>query len=100
MSEKIGVLALEGSGGRPLFGKGMEDHEYSEKSGAIIDSEVQKIMADGYKRAEKVIKDKRKALDAIAVRLIEVETIEREEFEKILIVNGITPKRKQEVKII
>ena len=37
MSEKVGVLALEGSGGRPLFGKGMEEHEYSEKSGAIVD---------------------------------------------------------------
>ena len=100
MSDKVGVLALEGSGGRPLFGKGMEEHEYSEKSGAIIDTEVQKIMADAYKRAEKVLKDKRKALDAITERLIETETIEREEFEKILIANGITPKKKQEEKII
>ncbi len=47
MSEKVGVLALEGMGGRPLFGKGMEEHEYSEKSGAIIDTEVQRIMAEG-----------------------------------------------------
>jgi len=100
MSEKVGVLALEGMGGRPLFGKGMEEHDYSEKSGAVIDTEVQRIMSEGYKRAEKVIKDKRKALDAIAERLIETETIEREEFEKILVVNGITPKKKQEEKVL
>ena len=62
-------------------------------------AEVQKIMAEAYKRAEKVLKDDRKALDAIATRLIETETIEREEFEKILIANGITPKRKQEEKL-
>ncbi len=100
MSEKVGVLALEGMGGRPLFGKGMEEHDYSEKSGAVIDTEVQRIMSEGYKRAEKVIKEKRKALDAIAERLIETETIEREEFEKILVVNGITPKKKQEEKVL
>jgi ATP-dependent Zn protease len=39
----------------------------------------------------------RTALDAIAKRLVEVETIEREEFEKILIVNGITPKTKDDI---
>ena len=96
MSEKVGVLALEGMGGRPLFGKGMEEHDYSEKSGAIIDTEVGRIMSEAYKRAEKVLKEKKKALDAIADKLVEVETIERDEFEKILIANGITPKRKQE----
>ena len=38
----------------------------------------------------------RKALDAIAKALVEVETIEREEFEKILVANGITPKKRIE----
>ena len=31
MSDDIGPIALEGSGGRALFGKGVEDKEYSEK---------------------------------------------------------------------
>ena len=100
MSEKIGVLALEGLGGRPLFGAGMEERDYSERSGAIIDSEVERIMSEAYKRAEKVLKEKKETLDAIAERLVETETIERDEFEKILIVHGITPKKKQEEKII
>jgi ATP-dependent Zn protease len=39
--------------------------------------------------------DHKGALDAIANRLIETETIEREEFEKLLIANGITPKKKE-----
>ena len=54
-------------------------------------------MSSNMKRAEKIIKEHRKALDAIAKRLIEVETIEREEFEDILTANGIIPKRKQDI---
>ena len=52
-------------------------------------------MNDNRKRAEKIVTDHRKALDAIASRLVEVETIEREDFEKLLIANGITPKKKE-----
>ena len=48
------------------------------------------------KSAEKVLTDHRKALDAIATKLIEVETLEQEEYEKIIIANGIAPKKKEE----
>ena len=37
------------------------------------------------------------SLNAIAAQLVEVETIERDEFEKILIANGITPKKKEDI---
>jgi hypothetical protein len=43
-----------------------------------------------------VLTEHRKALDSIAKVLVEKETIEREEFEKLLIVNGITPKAREE----
>ncbi|MBU6371021.1 MAG: ATP-dependent zinc metalloprotease FtsH [Patescibacteria group bacterium] len=98
MSEKFGPVALEGEGGRAMFGKGVEDKEYSDKVNADIDAEVEKIMNTNMKRAEAVITEHKKALDAIAKRLIETETIEREEFEKILVANGITPKKKEEEK--
>ena len=63
----------------------------------MIDAEVKAIIEGAHKQAEAVIKKHRKTLDAIAKRLIEVETIEREEFEKILIANGITPKKKEDI---
>ncbi len=97
MSELIGPIALESQGGKPLFGRGVEGSEYSERVSAEIDSEVSKIMKGALERAEEVITTHRKALDAIAVKLIEVETIERDEFEKILIANGITPKKKKDI---
>ena len=97
MSEKIGVLALESMGGRPMFGKGVEDKEYSEKISADIDFEVARIMDGAYKKAQEIVTVHRATLDAIARRLIEVETIEREEYESIIIAHGIQPKRKLDI---
>lgn len=97
MSEHLGPVALEGQGGKALFGRGVDDKEYSERVGAEIDAEVSKIMTNALSRAEKTLNDHRKALDAVAQKLIEVETIERDEFEKILIANGITPKKKKDI---
>ena len=96
MSDKFGPIALEGEGGRAMFGQGLEDKDYSEKVGAVIDSEVAEIMENARVKALDIITIHRKALDAIAERLMEVETIEREEFEKIMIANGIIPKKKQD----
>ncbi len=88
MSEKIGPIAF---GERELGREG-----YSEHIAAAIDAEVARIIDESKKRAEKVIVDHRGALDAIAKALIERETLERDEFEKVLIANGITPKKKEE----
>ncbi len=98
MSEKMGPIALESAGGRAMFGEGLDGSEgQSEQVAAQIDSEVRAIIDGAHKKADDVLTKHRKALDAIADKLVEVETIEREEFEKILIVNGITPKTKEEI---
>ena len=97
MSEKMGPIALEGAGGKPLFGLGVGDKDYSERVGALIDAEVSKIMNEAMKKVEKIIKDHRKVLDAIALRLIEVETIEQKEFEEILVAHGIALKKKKDI---
>ncbi|OHB09359.1 MAG: cell division protein FtsH [Candidatus Zambryskibacteria bacterium RIFCSPLOWO2_02_FULL_39_14] len=97
MSEKIGPMALEGAGGKPLFGMGVGDKEYSERVGAEIDLEVSNIMNEALKRVEKIIKEYKKVLETIATRLIEVETIEQKEFEEILVANGIVPKKKKDI---
>jgi cell division protease FtsH len=97
MSDKLGPVALEGPGGKPLFGAGVGDREYSERVSAEIDAEVSAIMNDNMKRVEKIVKDHDKVLHAIAERLIAVESIEQKEFEEILIANGIEPKRKKDI---
>ena len=94
MSDKIGPIALEAGSGKALFGNNVGDKEYSETVGTTIDSEVSKIMNESYDRALKIITEHRAALDAISKALVSAETLERAEFEQILIANGITPKKK------
>lgn len=97
MSEKMGPIALEAARGKTLFGGGLEGGEQSQAVAAEIDAEVKKIIDGAYEKAEDVMKKHRAALDAIAAKLIEVETIERDEFEKILIAHGIIPKKKEDI---
>lgn len=98
MSEEIGPIALESDGGRTMFGRGVNDNEYSERVSALIDSEVSKIMNNAFMVAREVLTDKRKVLDAIAHKLIDVETLEQAEYNEIIVANGIIPKKKEEVK--
>lgn len=94
MSEKIGPVALESPAGRVLFGMGVNDHEYSEKVSAEIDGEVTRIMTEARILAETTLTAHKKAFEAVAKRLIEVETIERDEYEKIIVAHGIELKSK------
>jgi cell division protease FtsH len=77
--------------------RGMYGKEYSEVYSEKIDDEVKRIMDDAWNRARLIVTDKRHVLTAIAEELMRVENIEREEFEKLLIIHGIAPKRKIEV---
>jgi cell division protease FtsH len=97
MSPKMGPIALEGQDGKMLFGRGVPDRDYSERVSAEIDAEVSRIIKEALDRAAEVITGHRPLLDAIAQRLIEVETLEREEFENILIAGGVTPKKKKDI---
>ncbi|GAB4455095.1 MAG: ATP-dependent zinc metalloprotease FtsH [Anaerolineales bacterium] len=60
-----------------------EQRDYSEAVAEKIDAEVRKIVEDSYKLAKKLLTKYRKQLDAVAQRLLEVETLTREEFEAI-----------------
>jgi cell division protease FtsH len=93
MSEKIGPIALESPQGKPMFGNGVSDKDYSDKVASEIDSEVSKIMMDAKEKAERVLLENKAVFEAVSRRLIEIETIEREEYESILIANGVSLKK-------
>jgi cell division protease FtsH len=97
MSDSLGPVALEGQGGKVLFGRGVEEKTFSDTVAAEIDGEVSRIMKEAEEKARNTITLNRALLDAIAKRLIETETIERAEFEKLLIAHGITPKQKLDI---
>jgi cell division protease FtsH len=90
MSDAIGPMALEGAGGRVLFGgTGVEGKEFSEKKAEEIDREVKLIIDEAYGKADKILTENRHVLDAIAKKLLEVENLEREEYEALLKEHGI-----------
>ena len=99
MSDAIGPVALTGGGGRTIYGEEVE-REHSEEVSKKVDAEISRIINDGLKSAEKVLTEYKNAFAAIANKLIEVETLEQEEYEKILTAHGIMLKKKDESKLI
>lgn len=89
MSDQLGPVALEGTGGRLIGGGVSEDRGYSPQVAKQIDDEVSRIVEEGKERARQILTDHRSALDAISKRLVEVETIEREEYEGLLKKHGV-----------
>jgi cell division protease FtsH len=60
-----------------------EQRDYSEAVAQKIDGEVRKLVDDAYKTTKKLLTKYRKELDAVAQKLLEVESINRAEFEAI-----------------
>jgi cell division protease FtsH len=96
MSEEFGALTLEEMVGKLSYGRGKTERDYSEVASAKVDSAVSRIIEESYGRAKEAITTHRNVLDAIAKKLVSVETLERKEFEELLQVNGITPKKLEE----
>jgi len=72
-----------------------EQRNYSEEIAAKIDNEVSKIMTDAFHRATEILVKHRERLDMIAKKLIDQETLEQEEFTKL--VEDIIPPSKREL---
>jgi cell division protease FtsH len=89
MSDALGPIAYEGSGGRLIGGGMSEDRGFSPQIAKAIDDEVNKIIHDGMAKARAILTKYRTALDHISIRLAEVETLEREEYEALLKREGV-----------
>ncbi|KKQ51704.1 MAG: ATP-dependent zinc metalloprotease FtsH [Parcubacteria group bacterium GW2011_GWD2_38_11] len=61
-----------------------EERDYSDRTAEAIDAEVSRYIADAYKTAEKILTDNGDVLKKIVAELLEKETIERDEFNKIV----------------
>ncbi len=61
-----------------------EYRNYSEKVAALIDKEVEKFVKNAENTARKILTKKKNLLEKVAKKLIEKETIEKEEFESLI----------------
>jgi cell division protease FtsH len=65
-----------------------EQRNYSEEVASQIDKEVKKFVVQAQARAFKILKQNKKSLEKIAKTLIKKETIERQEYEKLIGLKG------------
>lgn len=85
----LGPVALEGTGGRLIGGGMSEDRGYSPQVAKQIDDEVARIIEEGKQKAREILLKHRTALDVISRKLVEVETLEREQYERLLQEQGV-----------
>jgi cell division protease FtsH len=85
MNEELGPITFGEKEELVFLGRDMGEHQnYSDDVAQAIDREVRGIVMRAYERAREVLRDNLDALHTVAARLIEVETIDRQEFEKLL----------------
>ncbi len=98
MSEKLGPLAYEKRDNPVFMGMnyGQATKEYSESKAEEIDSEVARIVNEGYRKALNILKEDRDALERLTEALLLFETIDGAEVE--MLVNGMDPKEIEKVR--
>jgi cell division protease FtsH len=84
MSETLGPMVYGQKEELIFLGREIsEQRDYSEAIAEKIDGEVRELVNNAYKQAISILTQYRDKLDAVAHRLMDVETINREEFEEI-----------------
>jgi len=84
MSEGLGPMVYGQKEELVFLGREIsEQRDYSEEVAEKIDQEVGKLVNDAYEKAREILSTYRAQLDSVAQKLIEVETLSREEFEQI-----------------
>lgn len=85
MSEKLGPQTFGNTQELIFLGREIStEKNYSEAVAEKIDGEVSAFIARAYKSAQKLLSSRRKALEAIAKRLLEKEILEQEDFYALL----------------
>lgn len=85
MSEELGPLTFGKKQGQVFLGRDLiESRNYSEQVAFMIDKEVRKIIESSYDKAKDILLKNKDTLIRIASILKEKETIEAEEFDKLI----------------
>ncbi len=91
MSESIGLVTFGRRRGTFLQPQDMmEQRDYSDTTAQTIDSEVRRLLMEGYQNALEILGRDRQFLEAIARRLLEKEVMDREELRELL---GLPPEK-------
>ena len=83
-SENLGLRTFGEEQGNPFLGDLGEIRDYSEEMAQAIDQEIRHISETAYRRAKEILLKQRDKLEALSVKLLDVETVERTEFEALM----------------
>jgi cell division protease FtsH len=85
MSEKLGPRVLGRARGLPFLGREMgSEPDYSEEIAREIDDEIRRVIEEAHETAKNVLREHMDDLHRLSAILIERETIDREQFERLL----------------
>jgi cell division protease FtsH len=85
MSEVIGPLAVGDKEQEIFLGREFaQRREISERTAQMVDTEVKRLVDEAYARATQILSENRELLDRIAVALLDRETIDREDLDRLV----------------
>jgi cell division protease FtsH len=101
MSDKLGVVAYDerSEGGQYLGMSGYHEKKYSEDTAKAIDNEIRLILDEAYKAATSIILEYRDQVELMTQMLMEFETLDSEDIQKILDKQWSVEEKKARLKI-
>src|SRR5207237_766114 len=85
MSEKLGPRVLGRNQDMPFLGREMgNEPDYSEEIALEIDDEIRRVIEDAHENALRVLREHMDELHKISAILIERETIDKDQFERLI----------------
>ena len=85
MSEKLGPRVLGRNHDMPFLGREMgNEPDYSEEIAREIDDEIRRVIEEAHANAQQVLRDHMEELHKLSAILIERETIDKDQFERLL----------------
>jgi cell division protease FtsH len=84
MSEKLGPRVLGRNTDQPFLGREMgHEPDYSDEVAREIDEEIRRVIEEAHDRATRVLQEHMEELHRISAILIERETIDKDQFERL-----------------
>ena len=86
MSDELGIVNYAGNKRAAFLDTpfGPERGEYAEETARKIDAEIKRILTEAHDTARRELRAHRRALDAVAQRLLEIEVVESDELQALL----------------
>jgi cell division protease FtsH len=86
MSDELGPLSYAKEEDHIFLGREIAQHrDYSEETAKKIDAEIDKLIENAYKRAEKILMENLDILHALSDRLLEKETVMGKELDELIL---------------